>query len=56
MKKDRLTLAEIQPKPSDFLERQMINNGDTHIYKTTYKGVTITFYLSGIGSAVASSQ
>lgn len=31
-------------------------NGDTHIYKTTYKGVTITFYLSGIGSAVASSQ
>ena len=26
-------------------------NGDTHIYKTTYKGVTITFYLSGIGSA-----
>lgn len=25
-------------------------NGDTHIYKTTYKGVTITFYLSGIGS------
>lgn len=24
-------------------------NGDTHIYKTTYKGVTITFYLSGIG-------
>ena len=31
-------------------------NGDTHIYKTTYKGVTTTFYLSGIGSAVASSQ
>ena len=31
-------------------------NGDTHIYKTTYKGVTITFYLSGIGSAVASDR
>ena len=30
MKKDRLTLAEIQPKPSDFLERQMINDAMVH--------------------------
>lgn len=41
---------------SEIIATMSACNGDTHIYKTTYKGVTITFYLSGIGSAVASSQ
>jgi len=40
---------------SEIIATMSACNGDTHIYKTTYKGVTITFYLSGIGSAVASS-
>ena len=31
-------------------------NGDTPIYKMNYKGTDIAFYLSGIGSAVASSE
>lgn len=31
-------------------------NGNTAIYKMNYKGVDIAFYLSGIGSAVASSM
>lgn len=31
-------------------------NGNTSIYKLNYKGVNIAFYLSGIGSAVASTQ
>lgn len=31
-------------------------NGNTSIYKINYKGADIAFYLTGIGSAVASSQ
>ncbi len=31
-------------------------NGNTPIYKMNYKGVDIAFYLTGIGSAVASSM
>ena len=31
-------------------------NGDTPIYKMNYKGTEIAFYLTGIGSAVASSM
>ena len=31
-------------------------NGNTPIYKINYKGIDIAFYLTGIGSAVASSE
>ena len=31
-------------------------NGNTNIYRMNYKGIDIAFYLSGIGSAVASSM